>query len=177
MIVRNAETESNYTIEVDLNSVKAFNKLRLIPSSDGAERFAKSITLSIAGADKEYNEIGTFDISVTPENQTPVDFTFAEVNAQYLKLEIIHTDADYTDDWTYWYHESRIAELELYNIFEKGDVNSNDVVDILDFIRLKEHISEMISLEGTQLNAADINNDNKVDGDDLVLLKKKILGF
>lgn len=60
---------------------------------------------------------------------------------------------------------------------EKGDVNRNDTVNIIDLIRLKKYLVGMISLTGKGTEAADIDENEVVDAVDLSLLRKILLGI
>ena len=62
---------------------------------------------------------------------------------------------------------------KVFVTFEKGDVNRDEYIDILDLVRLNEISS---GGEGYNTDYADLNNDKAFNAADLTLLKQMLLG-
>ena len=62
---------------------------------------------------------------------------------------------------------------KVFVTFEKGDVNRDEYIDILDLVRLKKISS---GGEGYNTDYADLNNDKAFNAADLTLLKQMLLG-
>ena len=62
---------------------------------------------------------------------------------------------------------------KVFVTFEKGDVNRDEYIDILDLVRLKKISS---GGEGYNTDYADLNNDKAFNATDLTLLKQMLLG-
>lgn len=56
-----------------------------------------------------------------------------------------------------------------------GDANKNGEVDICDLVRIKEYIENDATV--ISISAADYDNDNSVDEEDLAHLRKVLLGL
>ena len=61
-------------------------------------------------------------------------------------------------------------------IIKFGDVNRNDIVDVVDLVRLKKYLVGITALTGKGTEAADIDENEVVDAMDLLLLRKILLG-
>ena len=59
--------------------------------------------------------------------------------------------------------------------YSKGDVNQNNVVDLIDLMKICKHILEKEILTGEKFELADINNDEKIDMVDIIKTIKIIL--
>jgi len=58
---------------------------------------------------------------------------------------------------------------------EKGDVNGDETINIIDLVRMKKFLCNIITLESKNAIAADINLDDTINSMDLVLLKTFLL--
>lgn len=58
---------------------------------------------------------------------------------------------------------------------EKGDVNGDEDVNIIDLVRMKKFVCGIIVLTNKNLEAADIDNSGSVNAYDLTLLRIKLL--
>ena len=67
-------------------------------------------------------------------------------------------------------------EGECTSLRERGDVNGDGAVDLLDLVEIVNHILGSQILTGDPLWAADCNNDGEIDLLDLVSIVKVILG-
>lgn len=68
------------------------------------------------------------------------------------------------------------SETKTYEIVLYGDVNGNGTIDNIDFIRIKKHLLNTITLSGPYKEAADINKNGSIDNIDFIRLKKYLLG-
>ena len=61
-----------------------------------------------------------------------------------------------------------------FSLFDLGDANGNGEVNIVDLIRIKHYTTNTsVAIDP----AADINVDGNIDSNDMVLLKKILLGI
>lgn len=60
--------------------------------------------------------------------------------------------------------------------YEFADVNGDDEVDIRDLVRLKKHFVPSDTVTAIVNSAADIDSNSSVDSDDLVGLRRLLLG-
>lgn len=74
------------------------------------------------------------------------------------------------------HYEMRLTDAD-HTIQAYKDTDYLDGVSTLDLIRIQRHILGIQTLDRWQLIAADINNDGRVNGIDLVELRKLILGL
>jgi len=58
---------------------------------------------------------------------------------------------------------------------EKGDVNGNEEINIIDLVRMKKFLCNIITLQNKNFIASDINSDEVVNSADLVLLRNLLL--
>ncbi|MBO4835486.1 MAG: hypothetical protein J5483_05170 [Lachnospiraceae bacterium] len=58
----------------------------------------------------------------------------------------------------------------------RGDVNGDDVIDVIDLAIVKKHILGKKTLQGDSFTLGDVNDDGTIDVIDLALVKKHILG-
>ncbi len=58
----------------------------------------------------------------------------------------------------------------------RGDVNGDDVIDVVDLAIVKKHILGKITLRDNAFKLGDVNGDNSIDVVDLAIIKKHILG-
>ncbi|MBQ7012703.1 MAG: endo-1,4-beta-xylanase [Oscillospiraceae bacterium] len=70
---------------------------------------------------------------------------------------------------------SIVDGLELPDL-EQGDVNINGSVELVDVITLQKYILAIKTMSAQQLALADMNADGKVNGYDLALLKRAVMG-
>lgn len=72
----------------------------------------------------------------------------------------------------------KVSELNLYTHWTKvnikGDVNSDDILSMLDTVLLQKHLLTLKDLTTEQLKLADMNSDGKVNIFDLALLKESL---
>ena len=61
--------------------------------------------------------------------------------------------------------------------YQKGDVNGDGKISLLDLVHIKRHLLGISTLEGTQFAAADINEDGKVTLLDYAMVKRHLLGI
>ena len=58
----------------------------------------------------------------------------------------------------------------------RGDVNGDDVIDVVDLAIVKKHILGKINLQNEVFTLGDVNADGSIDVIDLALVKKHLLG-
>ncbi len=58
---------------------------------------------------------------------------------------------------------------------EKGDVNGNEEINIIDLVRMKKFLCNIITLQNKNFIASDLNSDEVVNSSDLILLRKLLL--
>ena len=105
------QPENEFVIDVDLGKVKTFNRLTIVPSKDNPGWYLPDIKLYAAGEDKTFTLVRDFGVQTAPTDQTPVNYDiYKGVTAQYVRLVVS------SGWWTGQNHDSRIAELEIYNI-------------------------------------------------------------
>lgn len=61
-------------------------------------------------------------------------------------------------------------------VIYRGDVNGDNVIDVIDLAIVKKHILGKIKLQNDSFTLGDVNNDGAIDVIDLALVKKHILG-
>lgn len=59
--------------------------------------------------------------------------------------------------------------------YAAGDVNGDAMIDARDYVMVKNHIMEKVTLSGKSLEAADANQDGTIDARDYVIIKKYIM--
>ena len=109
-------------------------------------------------------------MTVDLKKATGVDFT------SFSSFTFQTTDGNYADT------SLRNCNMRLDNLtilpaitLEKGDVNGDGVVNIMDLIRFKHHeANDNVEFYD---EAADINGDSKINSQDLVALRKLLLGI
>jgi len=73
------------------------------------------------------------------------------------------------------------SELSLYDNYTLRPIKNDDALNgitTLDIVRIQKHILGIQSLSGmNQLVAADVNQDEKVNGSDIIQMRKLLLGF
>lgn len=67
-------------------------------------------------------------------------------------------------------------ETKKYEVVIYGDINGNGQIDNIDFIRIKKHLLNTITLSGPYKEAADINKNGELDNIDFIRIKKYLLG-
>lgn len=130
---------------------------------------AHSYSLSDIKIEKTSKE-GWYTMTVDLKKATGVDFT------SFSSFTFQTTDGNYADT------SLRNCNMRLDNLtilpaitLEKGDVNGDGVVNIMDLIRFKHHeANDNVEFYD---EAADINGDSKINSQDLVALRKLLLGI
>ncbi len=69
------------------------------------------------------------------------------------------------------------SELARYSLLIYGDVNGDGVIDIFDYVGVRNHIIQTSLLEKLKFMAGDINSDGSVDVFDLVGIRNHIIEF
>ena len=67
------------------------------------------------------------------------------------------------------------ADASQDAVIAKGDINNDGNADVLDLLKMKQHILKMEILENPMFDTADINDDGEVNAMDLLIMKKYIL--
>ena len=57
-----------------------------------------------------------------------------------------------------------------------GDINSDNTIDSIDLLMVKQHLVGTRKLTGNAVTAADINKDNVIDSIDLLMVKQHLVG-
>ena len=66
-----------------------------------------------------------------------------------------------------------IDKVYVFNdVYTTGDANGDGVINILDFVYLKKTVAEVTD---KKIPACDFNHDGKLDGNDLINMRKKLL--
>lgn len=68
------------------------------------------------------------------------------------------------------------TETKEYQVIIYGDINGNGEIDNIDFIRIKKHLLNTITLSGSYKEAADVNKNGEIDNIDFIRIKKYLLG-
>ena len=63
-----------------------------------------------------------------------------------------------------------------YTAIVSADINCDGFVNILDLVRFKKHLAGAVTLSQIQRKAADLNFNSQLTADDLILMRKTILG-
>lgn len=63
-----------------------------------------------------------------------------------------------------------------FKIIIYGDINSDGLIDIVDLLKVRQHLVGYTTLKDANLKASDLNKDNTVDIVDLLLVRKYLLG-
>ena len=101
-----------------------------------------------------------------------------------ISLDAIKTAVGITsdisfDDCKIWIETTENSVIYANKATEKvqqiGDVNDDDLINILDLVRLKRYLAD--NSKGIDLFAADINFDGYINSEDLVVLKNMLLGL
>lgn len=74
--------------------------------------------------------------------------------------------------WTVYLWDSGLA---VYQGVLLGDANSDSEVNVADIVAIVSHMKGS-DVEGFSLPAADVNNDNNADKQDIELIKQMIMG-
>ncbi|MBP3706350.1 MAG: hypothetical protein J6J13_03760, partial [Clostridia bacterium] len=61
--------------------------------------------------------------------------------------------------------------------YQKGDTNGDDKINIVDLANVQKHLLGIITLSGSNLDAADTNSDGKINIVDLANVQKHLLGI
>ena len=61
--------------------------------------------------------------------------------------------------------------------YKNGDINIDGLVNVKDYILVRQHLLKIISLNSNQLKLADFNGDGKISSADYIQIKKQILGL
>ena len=64
--------------------------------------------------------------------------------------------------------------IEDAEVVVKGDLDGDAEISLNDFKLIKKYISKDYNLSNVQLKASDINNDGKINSNDLIKFKKSI---
>lgn len=68
-----------------------------------------------------------------------------------------------------------IDEINLADSYYKGDANEDGKVTIMDYILVRKHIMNMLTLNSDVKIRADMNGDNRINSTDYILIRKAII--
>jgi len=63
-----------------------------------------------------------------------------------------------------------------FKVVVYGDINNDGLIDIVDLLKVRQHLVGYTTLKDASLKASDLNKDNTVDIVDLLLVRKFLLG-
>lgn len=135
-------------------------------------------------ANTNYSLLATF----APHNSSGYVASAAtyEMDIDYFEIEKIGTSAATLGDKAYYTDNEYTALYDVANISTDnakriysviiGDINNNREISLSDLVRLKKNSVALELSEGDK-NLSDIYADDKVDGMDLTMLRKYLLGI
>ena len=103
----------------------------------------------------------------------PIDFeNGANINGKnYKNGDLLNTSGVYKLKYT----ESDVQYNKKLVLYKLGDANCDNVVNILDLVRLKKKLIGTSTLNTAGEKASDLTLDGKIASDDLVLMRKNLL--
>ena len=72
-----------------------------------------------------------------------------------------------------------VSEIEIFGekeTFMLGDVNGDNSISSRDYVLLRRHILNTVTLNEVQLKAGDVNRDGKTNSYDYIYIRRHILG-
>jgi len=73
------------------------------------------------------------------------------------------------------FNESTI--VDTYSVVIYGDVNGDGHISVVDFVKIKLHLLNSVTLTGVYEKAGDIGKDGVISISDLLTVKKYLIGL
>ena len=162
-------------------------------SDDSAETVTFHINGIFAGEAEIQNGTASLNISSSLLNQdstalNTIQIRMKDAQGKYLAQEADSSGWGGRGGWNPWEPQNTASERTVYSNFKTfsadelgvspavpGDVNCDGIVNIFDFVLLKQHFLKSGTLSGQGLANADCNADGTVSLTDIIKLQKFLL--
>ena len=170
------DTDSGISVDVAGDSVELnithitdneeISDVDLILTDENVEAMY-DITLTANGAEYQPETIVEVKIPTDNENakvyRVEEDATLTDMNAEYIDGYMVFKTEHFS---------KYIVAVPNESKYERGDVNLDGIINILDATELQKHLAQLINLDDTSLDVADVNGDGYVSILDATLIQK-----
>ena len=134
-------------------------------------------TITITDTDDICEDIGSLTVDLGGKVMKADDY----IDFPQVEVKITNDNSFETNDMSDDSGDYMFSDLSLYDNYTLRPIKNDDALNgitTLDIVRIQKHILGLATLQGmNELVAADVNNDEKINGSDIIQVRKLLLGF
>ena len=121
----------------------------------------------------------TYGVGICSDYENIVTTTKYQENVSYIATQLTPTSSIYTLPYAYSDRQLVIKAItyDKTHIYNMGDVNMDDNINIKDATLIQKHIVELRLLNDDELALADYDDDLSINGNDVLLIQKYSAGY